>query len=209
MTMRPVGLTSRTNKGAVHLPNFPLPEVQEPRREDTSRFSHLGRPSLLHTPPNHPASRSRTPFKWIVAAMTGYFNDSPIETPADDRYGITPFATSIAKSILNMKAPEGTTIALHGPWGSGKSSAVNLIRNALDEARDQKLVVTEFNGWWYRGDATLKKGLGDKIKDFIPKITRRLLQAGPVVGTASSLMGQPWIAMLSSTVSTFGRNFFR
>ena len=44
----------------------------------------------------------------------------------DDRYGITPFAESIAKSILSIKEPIGTTIALNGPWGSGKSSAVNL-----------------------------------------------------------------------------------
>jgi predicted KAP-like P-loop ATPase len=150
-----------------------------------------------------------------------HFNDSPIEKPEDDRYGMAPFAGSIAKSILNIKAPEGTTIALHGAWGSGKSSAVNLIRYALDRADDKKLVVTEFNGWWYRGDealalaflqnlhAALKRGLGDKIKDFIPKITRRVLQAGPVIGTASSLMvGQPSIAALFSKVSTFASAFF-
>lgn len=56
--------------------------------------------------------------------MSKHFNDSPIETLKDDRYGITPFAESIAKSIMNIAAPEGTAIALHGPWGSGKSSAV-------------------------------------------------------------------------------------
>ena len=45
---------------------------------------------------------------------TSYFNDSPIETPADDQYGITPFAQSLAKSILGIKDPVGTTIALNG-----------------------------------------------------------------------------------------------
>jgi hypothetical protein len=47
--------------------------------------------------------------------MHDYFNDSPIETAEDDRYGITPFAKSIAKSILSIKRPIGTTIALNGP----------------------------------------------------------------------------------------------
>ncbi len=53
-----------------------------------------------------------------------YFNDSPIEADDDDRYGVTGFAESIAKSITRMHKPVGATIALNGPWGSGKSSVV-------------------------------------------------------------------------------------
>lgn len=153
--------------------------------------------------------------------MSTYFNDSPIEIPQDDLYGITPFAESIAKSVLNIKAPEGTAIALNGPWGSGKSSAVNLIRNALDSAQNNQLVVTEFKGWWYRGDealalaflqnlhATLSKGLGEKVKDFIPKLAGRVLQAGPVVGTvASAMTGQPILGTLFSKASSFAGTFF-
>ncbi len=153
--------------------------------------------------------------------MNKYFNDSPIETPDDDRYGITPFARSIAKSIINMAAPEGTTIALHGSWGSGKSSAVNLIRSALDDMRNDGLVVTEFKGWWYRGDetlalaflqdlhATLSRGLGEKVKDLIPKLTRRILQTGPVVGTiASAMTGQPSLGVLLSKASDFAGTYF-
>lgn len=107
--------------------------------------------------------------------MHSYFNDSPIETAEDDRYAITSFAEAIAKSILNIKQPIGTTIALIGPWGSGKSSAINLIRAALRGANDDKLAITDFKCWWYRGEealalaflqnlhALLKSSLGDKI----------------------------------------------
>jgi predicted KAP-like P-loop ATPase len=143
--------------------------------------------------------------------MLDYFNDSPIESAEDDRYGITPFAKSIAKSILSIKQPIGTAIALNGPWGSGKSSAVNLIRTALQEADDDKLVVTEFKCWWYRGEealalaflqnlhTVLKDSLGDKVKDFIPKLARNLLQAGPVIGQAVSLAsGEPLGTAISS-----------
>jgi len=84
--------------------------------------------------------------------MSQYFNDSPIETPSDDRYGITPFAVSLARSILGIKEPIGTTLALSGPWGSGKSSAVNLIRGELAKAGADTLVVTDFKCWWYRGE---------------------------------------------------------
>jgi predicted KAP-like P-loop ATPase len=151
--------------------------------------------------------------------MRNYFNDSPIETAEDDRYAITSFAEAIAKSILNIKQPIGTTIALNGPWGSGKSSAVNLIRGALQLANDDKLAVTDFKCWWYRGEealalaflqnlhTVLKSGLGDKIKDLIPNMTQRLLQAGPVIGQAVSLAsGNPFTTLIpgmSNFVSTF------
>ena len=84
-----------------------------------------------------------------------YFNDSPIESPEDDQYGITPFARSLAKSVLGIKNPIGTTIALNGAWGSGKSSAVNLIRRELEKAQDDKLVISDFKCWWYRGEEAL------------------------------------------------------
>jgi len=148
-----------------------------------------------------------------------YFNDSPIEAADDDRYGVSGFAESIAKSITRMHKPVGTTIALNGPWGSGKSSVINLIRAALAKAGDDKLVVSDFKCWWYRGEealalaflqslhGTLRTSLGDKVKDLIPSISQRLLQAGPTIGAAVTLAsGAPLTALFtggSKFVSTF------
>ncbi len=152
--------------------------------------------------------------------MRNYFNDSPIETAEDDRYAITSFAEAIAKSILNIKQPIGTTIALNGPWGAGKSSAVNLIRAALQGANDDKLAITDFKCWWYRGEealalaflqnlhAVLKSGLGEKIKDLIPDIGQRLLQAGSFIGQAVSLASGTPVGQLISEMSNFASRFF-
>lgn len=152
--------------------------------------------------------------------MHSYFNDSPIETAEDDRYAITSFTEAIAKSIINIEQPIGTTIALHGPWGSGKSSAVNLIRAALQQKNDKNLVITDFKCWWYRGEealalaflqnlhAVLKSGLGNKIKGLIPNMAQRLLQAGPIIGQAVSLASGNPFATLIPGVSSFVRTFF-
>ncbi len=105
--------------------------------------------------------------------MADYLNDSPIEDFGDDRYGVGPFAKSLAKCFREIQKPVGTTIALHGPWGSGKSSVVNLIKRELATAKDEKLAVTDFKCWWYRGEEALAlafmqelnatlKGVGDK-----------------------------------------------
>jgi len=66
-------------------------------------------------------------------------NDKPIDAPEDDRFGIDAFAQALAVAIQKMKAPEGTVIAINGPWGSGKSSAVNLIQHHLKDAVTAKI----------------------------------------------------------------------
>ena len=152
--------------------------------------------------------------------MSKYFNDSPIERPDDDQYGISAFARAVATSLLNLANPVGTTIAINGPWGSGKSSAVNLIRNELDARKDEKLKVVDFRCWWYRGEeaialaflqelnGALKSSLGDRIKDMVPELGRHILQAGPVIGSAVALATTGGIGALVAGSAAFTKRFF-
>jgi predicted KAP-like P-loop ATPase len=129
-------------------------------------------------------------------------NDKPISEPAEDRFGIDPFAKTLATSIRALKAPEGTVIALNGPWGSGKSSAVNLILHHLkDGVAANEIVVINFACWWFRGEealalaffrelyAGLGPSLGERFKQALPKLGARLLRAGAVVGAGVDLAG--------------------
>ena len=75
------------------------------------------------------------------AANKFHHNDQPIARPAEDRFGIDPFAKALASSIQKMPSPEGAVIALNGPWGSGKSSAVNLVLYHLNEADEANEIV--------------------------------------------------------------------
>jgi len=129
------------------------------------------------------------------------FNDAPILTPEDDLFGIDPFARALAKSLINLNLPIGSTIALNGPWGSGKSSAVNLIRHHIKtEVDNGKLELHDFKCWWFRGEealtlaflqelnSALLESLGDKAKELIPRLGKTLLQARPIVGTVTNLL---------------------
>ena len=150
-----------------------------------------------------------------------YFNDAPILTPEDDRFGIDPFAQALAQSFRNIGAPAGATIALNGPWGSGKSSAVNLIRHHLKkDIEEGKLDLIDFKCWWFRGEealtlaflqelnASLQHSLGDKAKELIPRLGKILLQAGPAIGPAVNLAtGGVWGALTSGSLD-FTRKFF-
>lgn len=129
-------------------------------------------------------------------------NDQPISAPSEDRFGVDPFARAIAGSIQKLQSPNGSVIALNGPWGSGKSSAVNLIRHHLDAVvKSEELVIIDFTCWWFRGEdalalaffrelyAGLSPSLGDKIKKSLPKLGARLLRAGSVIGGAADAAG--------------------
>lgn len=58
-------------------------------------------------------------------------SDRPIESAGEDRLGFQPFASSLAKGMHGMVPADGMVIALHAPWGSGKTSAFNLIARHL------------------------------------------------------------------------------
>ncbi|MDE1716152.1 KAP family P-loop NTPase fold protein [Chromobacterium amazonense] len=130
------------------------------------------------------------------------YNDQPIETPNEDRFGVDPFARALARSIRKMQSPQGAVIGLNGPWGSGKSSAVNLCKHHLAEAvKANELVIIDFACWWFRGEdalalaffrelyAGIGPSLGDKVKKKLPKLGARLLRAGALVGKVAEAAG--------------------
>lgn len=129
-------------------------------------------------------------------------NDQPITAPTEDRFGVDPFARALAASFRKMQLPQGSVIGLNGPWGAGKSSAVNLIKHHLTEAvESNEIVVIDFACWWFRGEDALAlaffrelyAGLGptldEKIKKKLPKLGARLLRAGALVGKVAEAAG--------------------
>ncbi|WP_027545314.1 P-loop NTPase fold protein [Bradyrhizobium sp. WSM2254] len=138
-------------------------------------------------------------------------NDSPISEPSEDRFGIEPFAKTLADGILRISAPEGTVIALNGPWGSGKSSTVNLVRHHLSDALEaEHISIVDFACWWFRGEeelalaffrelyAGLGPSLGSKFKKILPKLGARLLKTAEVVGPAVDLAGAAGAGTIAS-----------
>ncbi|MHA1165071.1 MAG: KAP family P-loop NTPase fold protein, partial [Alphaproteobacteria bacterium] len=143
-----------------------------------------------------------------------YFNDSPISSPKEDQFGISPFAQALAKSFRKIKAPIGVTIALNGPWGSGKSSAVNLVRHYLkpDQKKDS-IEIIEFKCWWFRGEEALTLAFLQELhaalpKDLVPKIGKSLLQARPIIGPAVNLATGGVLGAFATGSADFAKRFF-
>ncbi len=106
------------------------------------------------------------------------------------------------------------TVGVFGDWGSGKSTVLNLAREALD--KDEKILCVHFNGWLFEGyeDAKAailgtildrlneKEGLSEELKTAIGKLVKRVswFRLTGLVGSAAMLTQglPPEAAMLAS-----------
>ncbi len=145
-------------------------------------------------------------------------NDSPIDKPTEDLFGLDPYARAIAHSIEAMQAPTGIVLAINGSWGSGKSSAVNLIRHHLSPSIAAGVVVpVTFNPWWFAGEETLALAFFQQLNITIgPSLPQRLRKslmamgrgvsaAGALLATVADLKLPGAGGIISSVTGLFGK----
>lgn len=78
--------------------------------------------------------------------------DTPIKAREQDLIGRIPFAERLADILKSAAGPESLIIGLYGPWGSGKTSVINLVENALSRKDDDGkagVSVVRFEPWNY------------------------------------------------------------
>lgn len=73
----------------------------------------------------------------------------------------TAFADTLAATILGLPQNTGFAIGLIGPWGSGKTSVLNLMEETLGESGTVE--VLHFNPWLYSGTEQLIASFFDEI----------------------------------------------
>jgi predicted KAP-like P-loop ATPase len=79
--------------------------------------------------------------------------DEPISEPEQDVLGREDFAREIRWEIEHAPRKDGLVIAVTGPWGSGKTSALNLAIRPLRKASGYRVV--PFNPWLFSGTPQL------------------------------------------------------
>ena len=137
------------------------------------------------------------------------FNDEAIRDPGDDLFAVDPFAKIIAKCIMEIPNPYGSVVAINGAWGSGKSSAINLVLHHLEQSGEAKPTTIPFQPWRYRTEDALavaflrelhlglRPALSDseKAQAAMKQLAARVSLTGPLLGSAvgmiaGSLAGQ-------------------
>jgi len=81
----------------------------------------------------------------VAASITA---DNPVRTPEDDALGRATAAAQFAEHVLSLDLSEGAVVGVLGPWGSGKTSFINLARQRLMTG---SVAVLDFNPWMFSG----------------------------------------------------------
>ena len=132
--------------------------------------------------------------------------DRPVERRKDDRLGRSAFAESVAKRIQDVPAQHGFTIAVTGEWGSGKTSILNMVAEALE---DEKIPVLRFNPWLFGGTTELvtrffqelSAQLGEVGSEKLKEVAKLLAKLGEGLAPLSPIPGTTILAKLVSEAS--------
>jgi hypothetical protein len=81
--------------------------------------------------------------------MSHRSGDNPIRTRAGDQLGRATFADHLTTFLAEEAADEGLVVALTGPWGEGKTSVLNMVRERLEG--EHARTVLSFNPWMFSG----------------------------------------------------------
>lgn len=96
-----------------------------------------------------------------------FHSDAAITNFDQDLFERKEFTSRLNEKILQFKAKNSLVIALYGPWGSGKTSVLNLISQTLSQ--EKKVKVLNFDPWYFNSQeqliqAFLNTILGEAIK---------------------------------------------
>jgi predicted KAP-like P-loop ATPase len=82
-------------------------------------------------------------------------SDNPINTMEDDLLGREDFVKLFAKEIKSFEIFGGQSyvFGLHGKWGEGKTSVINLVKNEIKDNDD--FIIINFNPWQYKDEQAI------------------------------------------------------
>ena len=145
------------------------------------------------------------------AAAAPLAADRPITTKAEDCLHYQAFAGALARSIVERAPSDGFVIGVQAQWGMGKSSAINLMLEAIGELEEgvvegRRLKVRPFNPWLFSGLETLAAAyvselarvIDETLGESAPEGTRRFLE-GLIRGGAEMVGGDVAVGAVALT----------
>ena len=87
--------------------------------------------------------------------------DVPITDDNQDTLDRLSFVDDFYGQIRLFRFEDSFVFGLNGPWGSGKTSVLNLLRNRL--RNDKNIILVDFNPWYFQSSETIIRQFYDSI----------------------------------------------
>lgn len=127
--------------------------------------------------------------------------DNPIKSTIEDSLGRYPSARSFARHLLRLDASEGFVVGVMGPWGSGKTSFVNLARQDLVDA---EVLVLDFNPWMFSGAEQLVTAFFDELSSQLKPKAGLSAAAESLEAYGDALSGLDWVPVAGGQIKSIG-----
>jgi len=148
-----------------------------------------------------------------MAATPPISGDNPITSRDQDRLGRLKPARAFATQVQELDASEGVVVGVLGPWGSGKTSFVNLARLDLHDAG---WTILDFNPWMFSGAEQLvdsffiELAAQLRVQDRFRDLADSLEAYGELFSTLGRLpVVGPWIDLGRSLAKVFRKEVER
>lgn len=126
------------------------------------------------------------------------FDDIPISYPSEDIFDIDPFAKTVSDCIRELYNPVGSVVAIYGPWGLGKSSAVGLVLYHLRSNCAKDINIFRFPVWMYRSEDALTAGFFKELYAGLSSVSSKQQASDALKKLGAQLIGAKSLA--SATV---------
>ncbi len=113
--------------------------------------------------------------------------DQSIQTSNEDLFGRKQFAQRIAQIIATRGDKTGIVVGIYAPWGEGKTSVLNMIKEELDK-QDHVLVIL-FNPWYFHEELQLLSGFFIEVaRRFDASVQTRSEKLGSIANEYADLL---------------------
>lgn len=128
--------------------------------------------------------------------------DKPISSPSEDVLGRQKVACSFARQVLLLDPSEGVVVGVLGPWGSGKTSFVNLARDYFIK---NNIEVLDYNPWMFSGADQLVDSFFREISAQL-KLRPNLADIGKCLESYGEIFSKmDWIPFVGSWIGNGGK----
>jgi predicted KAP-like P-loop ATPase len=100
-----------------------------------------------------------------TSAPLEFSNDRPLSDRQYDRLNRAAFVDRIVGVLRGLPKGTGLVVGIHGPWGDGKTTVLNLLRNDLSSS--DSIVVRDFNPWRLTDDEAMLRGFFSVLAEAI------------------------------------------
>lgn len=124
------------------------------------------------------AARSEEVVTGAATRASDISPDEPIHSSVEDRLNRSGFAEQLARAIVKFDGAESVVVGIHGRWGTGKTSLLNLVAEQLGVVSEKPPLIFWFNPWGFSDQEQLTARFFAELAAFL----RLHLSMPPLVG---------------------------